>query len=180
MNLSKAKSPIHALEPGAMARKCRDFMARLSADSCGNVLTEMAIIMPMFATLAVGTFDLGRFAIEQTRLEQVARAGAQYALQNIALAGDSVGIEAAAIKAALVAAGPDSAGIAVAANRVCTCIDEFGVITVEADCNGFCDDGNVKSVALTVTATHTLVPLYSFPNFIQTTTLAADVTVRMQ
>lgn len=164
----------------AVARKCRDLFARLSADSCGNVLTEMAIIMPMFATLAVGTFDLGRFTIEQTRLEQVARAGAQYALQNIALAGDSVGIEAAAIKAALVAAGPDSAGVAVAANRVCTCIDEFGVITVEADCSGFCDDGNVKSVALTVTATHTLVPLYSFPNFIETTTLTADVTVRVQ
>jgi Flp pilus assembly protein TadG len=161
---------------GAVARKCRAFIARLSADRRGNVLTEMAIVMPMFATLAVGTFDMGRFAIEQNRLEQVARAGAQYALQNINLAGDTTGMQDAAMAAALVAAGPDSAGITVVAARVCSCAGTG----VDADCTGFCDDGNVKAVALTVTATHTLSPIFSFPNFIETKTLVADVTVQVQ
>lgn len=171
MNISQGKTLV-----GVVARNCRDFMASLSADRRGNVLTEMALVMPMFATLAVGTFDMGRFAIEQTRLEQVARAGAQYALQNIALAADTAGIENEAIQAALVAAGPDTAGITVVATRACGCPGSSG----DPGCAGFCDDGNVKSVELTVTATHTLTPLFSFPSFIQTTTLVADVTVQVQ
>ena len=162
-----------------IARKCRGFLTRLGSlggDRRGNVLTEMALVMPMFATLAVGTFDMGRFAIEQNRLEQVARAGAQYALQNLSLSGDMAGMENEAIQAALVAAGPDTAGITVVATRACSCPGSAGA----AGCDDFCDDGNVKSVELTVTATHTLTPIFSFPSFIQTTTLVADMTVQVQ
>jgi Flp pilus assembly protein TadG len=136
----------------------------------------MAVVMPMFATLAVGTFDMGRFAIEQNRLEQIARAGAQYVLQNISLAANTAGMEAAAEAAALVSAGPDTAGITVVAARVCSCASTG----IEADCSGFCDDENVKAMELTVTVSHTLTPIFSFPNFIETRTLVADVTVQVQ
>lgn len=161
---------------GALARRCRAFFSRLNGDRRGNVLTEMALVMPMFATLAVATFDMGRFAIEQNRLEQIARAGVNYVLQNIALAGDDVGIEAAATAAALVAAGPDTAGIVVNASRVCGCPG----VGITADCGGFCDDGNVKAVILDVTVTHTLVPIFAFPSFIETQNLTATVKVVVQ
>lgn len=157
--------------------KCRAFLARISADRRGNVLTEMAIVMPMFATLAVGTFDMGRFAIEQNRLEQIARAGVNYVLQNPALAADDVGIENAATEAALVAAGPDTAGIVVDARRVCGCPDGVGVT---ADCSGFCADNNVKAVMLVVTVTHTLDPIFAFPNFIETQNMTAIIRVVLQ
>lgn len=161
---------------GLLARKCRAFLSRLGGDRRGNVLTEMALVMPMFATLAVGTFDMGRFAIEQNRLEQIARAGANYVLQNTALAADDVGIEAAATAAALVAAGPDTVGIAVNASRVCGCPG----VGITADCSGFCDDGNVKAVILEVTASHTLVPIFAFPNFIETKNLSATIRINIQ
>lgn len=162
--------------PMRMMQRCRRFLKRLGGDRRGNVLTEMAIVMPMFATLAVGTFDMGRFTIEQNRLEQIARAGANYVLQNTALAGDDVGIEAAATAAALVAAGPDSAGIVVDASRICGCPG----VGIDPDCSGFCDDGNVKAVILVVTASHTLTPIFAFPNFIETKNLTASVRINIQ
>ncbi len=164
---------------GALARKCRGLLAHLGSlggDRRGNVLTEMALVMPMFATLAVGTFDMGRFAVEQNRLEQIARAGANYVLQNTSLAADDAGIENAATRASLVAAGPDTAGIVIAASRVCGCPDSAGA----AGCSGFCDDGNTKAVLLVINVSHTLTPIFSFPSFIQTTTLVAEIRVALQ
>ena len=154
-------------------KRFKTIISRLRADQRGNVLTEMALVMPVFALLAVGSFDMGRFALEYTRLEAALRAGAQVAIQNVDTVGDLTLIEAEVEREVADSIGANIATLTVIASTNCAC-GELGVNLTTATCNSLCDDGNVALTVLVVRAGHILDPVFSIPGFIETRRITAQ------
>src|ERR1700734_3884295 len=76
---------------------------------CGQSVLELALLMPILCLLLLGIIEMGRYAEISILVSNAARAGAQYGAQNIATAGDSAGIQAAALQDAQIS-GWQSAG----------------------------------------------------------------------
>jgi Flp pilus assembly protein TadG len=57
-------------------------------------LIELALMMPLFILLLLGTTEFARFAWAAVLTASAARAGAQYGCQNAATAADTAGIQA--------------------------------------------------------------------------------------
>ena len=60
-------------------------------DTKGSVVVELALIMSVFALMMVGGYDFSRMAMESHKMEQVARAGTQWAFlgqANAVFGGD--------------------------------------------------------------------------------------------
>jgi Flp pilus assembly protein TadG len=57
-------------------------MIRFMRDRRGISAMEFALIAPVLITLLLGAFDLGNAAFQYIQLDQVVRAGGQYALSN--------------------------------------------------------------------------------------------------
>jgi Flp pilus assembly protein TadG len=58
----------------------------------GQSLVELALVVPLLLLLLVGIIEIGRFAYYSILVSNAARAGAQYAAQNLATAKDTTGI----------------------------------------------------------------------------------------
>jgi Flp pilus assembly protein TadG len=69
--------------------------SRRAAQS-GQALLEVALVTPLLLLLAVGIIEIGRYAYYSILVADAARAGAQYAAQNLATAADTAGIQTAA------------------------------------------------------------------------------------
>lgn len=147
-------------------------VARLGRDRRGNVLTEMALMAPVFAVLSMGTFDMGNFAMEQARLENAARTGAQLVLQEMGNIGNAAGIEAEVRNAVAVAYGPDASALAVNVNVVCACPGPL--ITA---CNVLCAAGGLPNVRLRVTAQHNVDPIFRLPGLIEPRVVTGEFTM---
>lgn len=148
--------------------RLKSIAARLRRDERGNVLIELALVMPIFATLAMGSYDLSRYAMETSRLDFAARAGAQVIIQNPGAISDLPGIEAEVVAAATVAAGPDVSDLVVTTSRVCNCPDGGGGTTTVACSTVICDDGSVMVNVLSVRAGHNVTPIFRIPGVIET------------
>ncbi|MHA1544503.1 MAG: TadE/TadG family type IV pilus assembly protein [Alphaproteobacteria bacterium] len=101
----------------------------------GNATIELALIMTVMAAVIVLGVDYSRMTIEKHRLEQFARAGAQYGLLGQSEAQDLVGV-AAAVSAA---AGADAADITITATNFCECPDGSSTLCTD-DCSGVVPD----------------------------------------
>src|ERR1700730_18906393 len=61
-------------------------------------LVELALMMPLFILLLLGSAEFARFAWAAVLTASAARAGAQYGCQNAATAADTAGIQAYAAR----------------------------------------------------------------------------------
>lgn len=68
-----------------------------SRSESGTSLVEFAIAAPVFAFLLVGLIEIGRFAFFSILAANAARAGAQYAAQDLTMAFDTAGVQSAAL-----------------------------------------------------------------------------------
>lgn len=114
-----------------MARLMHRFFHALARDRNASVLVELALILPLFAVLLLGGFEVSRMAIQAHEVEQIARSAAQWGMLSQADASDITVVEAMANAAA----GPMAAEITVDASNFCLCPDGTPV-ACEDDCDG--------------------------------------------
>lgn len=151
------------------------FARRLRRNERGNILIETALVMPIFASLAMGAFDIGRFAMENARMEQASRAGAQLALLDLADLPTIADVEAAVVTAATLAIGPAIATLNV--DAVITCWCAVGTVTTDVTCDTLCGSGDVAGTRLVVTANHSMDPVFTIPGFLETRTVNSKTVI---
>lgn len=136
--------------------QAKDFLKRLALkaeSTSGNVTIELAVVMSVFALLAMGGFDVSRMAKESHEMEQIARSAAQWALLNQGAAADTEEIEQKAIEAA----GEHADDITANAENVCICPESGS----EVDCDvGSCPGDEVSQLYVEVTITKPFVFLF--------------------
>lgn len=124
-------------------------MSLLRANSRGIAAVEFAFLAPVVLLLLAGATDLGRAIDSSIRLENAARAGAQFALRA---PNDTAGIRAAAEAGA----GP---GATVTVTRPpCQCPTAAGANGAVVACNANCTTGMASYVRISIT--RPFVPLF--------------------
>jgi Flp pilus assembly protein TadG len=122
----------------------------------GSVAVEFAISLPILVLVVIGIFDYGQAVNLSTKLQNGARAAAQYALY---FPGDASGTTSNAAKAAQNATNDTSMTVS-SVTTVCNCIDSStGVISnTTTSCTGTCAAGSTLGHFLTVTTQQTFTP----------------------
>lgn len=101
--------------------RARASMARLARrlrGEKGQSLIELALMMPMFATIIVGSAEFARLAYVSIEVTNAARAGAQYGAQSNITGADLTGMESVATSA-----GPNVSSMTASASLSCVCSD---------------------------------------------------------
>lgn len=132
-------------------------MQRWRAAEGGNALVELALVLPIMATLLTGVADFGLMAYDAMAVTDAARAGAQYGFVH---ASDAAGIQAAALGATGLNAGN------LTVTESCQCFDGATVV-----CTGPCasadQDNGQSRIYLSVAVSepfHTLLPWPGVPD----------------
>lgn len=152
-------------------KKIIQFTKRLKSNIEGNVTIELALIMIVMAAVILLGVDFSRMAIEKHRLEQFARAGAQYGLLGQTEAQDLTAV----ITAVKSAAGADEATITVTATSYCECPGGAA-----SDCDDECS-GEAPNLFLSVEVAKDYDYLFSMgSNLAGAITLEGEATVRVR
>lgn len=93
----------------------------------GSSLIELALIVPVFTTILVGSVEVARFAYASIEVTNAARAGAEYGAQTHNTAVDTTGMQNAAT-----AAGPNVNNMQATASTFCTCSDGVSITCANA------------------------------------------------
>jgi Flp pilus assembly protein TadG len=125
----------------------------------GSAAVEFAVTLPILVLVLIGIFDYGQAVNLSTKLQNGARAAAQYALYY---PGDAAGTSSNAAKAAQNATNDTSMTVS-SVSTTCKCIDSStGVIsTTSTSCTGTCATGSTLGHFLTVTTQQTFTPTFN-------------------
>lgn len=110
-------------------RALRNLARRVALDRRGVSALEFALIAPVMLVLFLGTFDIGNAAFQYIELNQIVRAGGQYAMRH---AGDTSGIQTYTTAAAT-AAGFNDVTVA-APQYFCSCDPNKTLGTAPVNC----------------------------------------------
>jgi len=150
--------------------RARALLQHFVTDRGGIISVEMAFLSVFMVSLAVGLFDFGRYALDQSRVESAVRAGTQFAMRSASDAANTDAVEAAARL--------DLAGLAdsftVTARRYCACA------TVELACTQTCGDGLYAPMYAEVIVTGSTDLLFSYPGVQDPATVAAISNLRVR
>lgn len=122
----------------------------------GSAAVEFAVTLPILVLIMVGIFDYGAAVNKSTKLNNGARAAAQYALYY---PKDTAGTSSGAALAAQNATNDTSMTVS-SVTTVCNCIDSStGVISgTSTSCTGTCAAGSTLGHFLTVTTQESFTP----------------------
>jgi Flp pilus assembly protein TadG len=149
----------------------RKNLAKIAADSGGNLIIEFAVAIPVLTLLVMGLVDLGRFSLQKSALLQGAREGAQYGSFQYS---DSSGINSTA---------QNATGLSgVTATNIVFCECTSGVTV---SCSTTCSGGGILKRYVTVTTTKpfssvmsvTTLSFGSFGHWTPPTSSSASVTM---
>ncbi len=145
--------------------------ARLAGCARGTISVEFALLsafvfLPM---IVIGT-DLGRLALEWSRLTSAVRAAVQYGIRDQQAAEETDDI-VAALRADL---GDPTANPTVA--RYCLCPGS----TTAVDCNDLCPDGGYAPMYVDVTHTLPVEMWFDYPGLPQPMSLTASARIRVR
>jgi len=147
----------------------------------GQSLVELAFLTPILLLLLIGTIEMGRYTSLSILMGNAARAGAEYGAQNATTAGDSAGIQKAAM-ADLTDISGFKAQPTVASTFVCGC-DNGGSIIPSPETNAACKTScNVSSHLVTsvqVTVTGTFSSMFNYPGIPTPLTITSTATERV-
>lgn len=147
----------------------------------GQSLVELALLTPILLLLVVGTVEMGRYTSLSILMGNAARAGADYGAQSPTTAGDSAGIQKAAL-----ADLKDISGFktqpTVTSVFVCGC-DDGGTVIPSPETNAACSTScNVSSHLVTsvqVTVTGTFSSMFNYPGIPTPLTITSTATERV-
>jgi Flp pilus assembly protein TadG len=148
----------------------------------GQSLVELAFLTPILLLLLIGTIEMGRYTSLSILIGNAARAGAEYGAQNTTRAGDSAGIQRAAM-ADLQDISGLSAPLSVSPILfVCGC-DNGGSIIPSPETHSACSTScNVSSHLVTsvqVTVTGTFSSMFNYPGIPSPLTITSTATERV-
>jgi Flp pilus assembly protein TadG len=147
-----------------MMRALRSF-----GDTSGSVATEFALILPVTALLLSGIIEFGVAVNSGTALENGARAGAQFAIEQ--------GLNAPGIKAVVAnASNLDPDTLTVTSREFWECSDNWGT---EVDASTNCGTNVPLANFIEVKVTQTYTPIFSFLGSLTPTKLDGSATVRV-
>ena len=119
----------------------------------GSALIELALLMPIFLLLFMGTVDLGRGFFAAIKVSSAAAAAASYGAQQ---PSDITGIQAAAVMGA-----PEVNNLTSSVSTGCECSDGTSVQPGCASTPANCSTDFVTYVQVTTYASYT--PLFKYP-----------------
>jgi Flp pilus assembly protein TadG len=97
----------------------------------GQALLEVALAMPVFILLLVGTAEFGRLAYAGIEVSNAARAAVQYGAQSHTTASDTAGMQQAALND-----GPDVTSLTATPTHFCGCSNGAASTCLATDCSG--------------------------------------------
>lgn len=156
----------------------------------GQSLVELALMLPLLLLLALGIIEIGRFAHISILVGNAARAGAAWGAVDHGHAGDSTGIANAANQDFNNFNGQT---LSVTSAPLCTC-DSAGSFSPDPPYTSFCyappdgtnptagkcSAGGHWAVLVTVTASGTFTPLFSYPGIPSSIAMSSTATVPVQ
>jgi Flp pilus assembly protein TadG len=110
-----------------MRSRAHGLLRRLAPQDSGNVLIEFALAVPVLCLMLLGGFDLGRYALQKSAIEEGARAAAQYGVFN---PSDSANINATAQNAA------GLSGVTATNTVFCECVAGTSISCATTSCSG--------------------------------------------
>ena len=149
-------------------------MARSRSGERGATLVEIAALIPFLTLLLLGIVEVGRYAYFSILVENAARAGAQYGMQNGQTAEDAGGIQTAALADADTTIGT----LKVSSSYACECWN--GASYTATSCSGPPSCGTAHAVDLvTVSITGTVHSLFNYYLLPTSFTTTATTTMRV-
>ena len=156
-------------------------LRRILGSQSGQSLVELALLTPILLLLVIGTVEMGRYTSLSILVGNAARAGAEYGAQNPTTAGDSAGINNAAM-----ADLKDISGFTtqptVTSTFVCGC-DNGGTIIpspeTNAACAVTCNVGAHLVTSVQVTVTGTFSSMFSYPGIPTPLTITSTASERV-
>jgi Flp pilus assembly protein TadG len=138
-------------------------MKALRSES-GASIVEFAIVAPFLVLLLIGTIDFGRYMYDGILAANAARAGVQFAAQNLETAVNTVGVQNAAY-----ADAQNLSGLSASATRFC---ELSGVVT---PCT---TNGAVPYVQ--VLTTGTFYPIIAYPGLPASILVSGSAVMRVE
>jgi Flp pilus assembly protein TadG len=154
---------------GRRSRSLRRRLHELGRCDLGAISVELAVLSPVFVLLVLGTIDFGRAFNEQLRLANAARAGAQFAIENLGTSESLTGITEAVLRDAQLPADQ----LTIAASKSCTCPSGAA-----AACSSICADGLPPRMHVEVTVQRDFKLLFDYPVLPSTLALSETATMR--
>jgi Flp pilus assembly protein TadG len=154
---------------------------RVFHSQSGQSLVELALITPLLLLLIIGTVEMGRYASLSILVGNAARAGAEYGAQNPTTAGDTAGINNAAL-ADLQDISSFTTQPTVTSTFVCGCDNGGAIIPspeTHAACAVTCNVGSHLVTSVQVTVTGTFSSMFSYPGIPSPLTLTSTATERV-
>jgi len=156
-----------------------NWLLEMLRSQTGQSLVELALLTPVLLLLVVGTAEMGRYASLAIMIGNGARAGAAYGAQNPTTAGDTTGIQNAAL-----ADLKDISSLSptVTSAIVCGC-DNGGTIIpnpeTSAACATTCSVGNTTVSSVQVTVTGKFTSMFNYPGIPSPLTITSTATERI-
>lgn len=164
-----ASPPSGARNDGRQRRALRRPARDLGRCRLGAISVELALLSPILLLLLLGAIDFGRILHEQLRLTNGARAGAQFAIENLGTSAVLTGIEEAVVRDAQVPADQ----LTIAASKACTC--PSGATAV---CTSTCSDGLPPRMHVEVTVQRDFELWFYYPGLSSPIALSETATMR--
>lgn len=163
-----------------MKTTARNFKQRSQS---GQSLVEVALLTPLLIALLLGAIEFGRYAYLAILVGNAARAGAAYATEHLANAGNTPGITLAADND-YKNNGQDPTKLTVSSGAACGCDNGTYPIATATCYPGSgtvppsCSAGSHWVVGVTVTASGTYKPLFNYPWIPSSLTVTRQATMR--
>lgn len=124
----------------------------------GQSLIELAVALPLFVILILGTAEMANIAWSAIQVSNAARAGAQYGSQSHANASDTASVQTAAKNDA-----PSITNLQVTVTQPCKCISSTGTDTGNACTLAACPSPNVIMPYVQVNTQAAITPFMRYP-----------------
>ncbi len=101
-----------------LLERIKRLLPKTLSDTRGSSFVELALILPIFATILLGSAEFGRLAYDSIEVTNAAYAGAVYGAQSGSTASDTANMQAAA--------SADAANLSemtATATKICSCSD---------------------------------------------------------
>ena len=148
----------------------------------GQAMIELALVTPLLLLLSLGVIELGRYAYIGILVGNAARAGADYGAQSLAQSTDTVGIQTAADND-FQSNGQQVSNLTVTSSTACGC-DSGGTTTAQTctvvsanSCTSVATQ--VWVVTVSVTASGTFSPMFTYPGLPGSITISRTSTLRV-
>lgn len=127
----------------------------------GQSMLELALCLPLFLVLILGTAEIANIAWAAVQVQNAARAGAQFGSQSRAAAADSTNITSAAKNDAPRLSGT----MTVTSSTACQCIDTSTGGAAGAGCASLtqCPSPYLITVSVQVNTSATVTPIARYP-----------------